>query len=218
MQFDFASPITWADIINIISTIAALAAVGASIIANQKASKSLDCSLKMQEQSKSIDLFDKRVAVIEDIKQANITSRLRLELLFSESIINEYDTMLKKLKTWNDACHDLRVYQSLVIKPDGEGGFVSPIPEIEEAERMFESEDSLEAEKHFKDLCKKYEIYYSENGELENQKIYNYYDLTAEIKLTERQFNDQKQVVLNLMQKFIYESILPIDTEGGNSK
>lgn len=218
MSFDFTTPITWADIINIVSTIAAFGAVRAATVANRKASNSLNYSLKMQEQSKSIDLFDKRVAIIEEIRRDNKTSRLRLELLFNKSIINEYDTMLKYFQTWNHAGHDLNVYQRLMQESDGEGGFSSHIAEIEEAERMLEMQNSSDTEQHFEELCKKYEITYSETGDPEDLKVYNYNDLTTEIALTERQFNDQKQVLLDLMQKFIYESILPIDTEGENSK
>ena len=217
MQFDSTIPITWADIINIVSTLAALAAVAVSLVANGKASKSLRYSLKMQEQSKSIDLFDKRVAIIEEIKQNNKASRLHLELLFNKSIINEYDTMLKHFQTWRNAHHDLNIYLDLIKEYD-EDRFLSFMDEIEDAERRLETENSSDAEKYFEDLCKKYEIFYNETKEPEGEKIYNYNDLTAEMALTERQFNDQKKVLLDLMQRFIYESILPIDMEGGNSK
>ena len=69
MSFDFSVPITWADIISFISTIVAFVAVIVAIAANKKASQSLNYSLKMQEQSKNIDLFEKRVAVIDEIKK-----------------------------------------------------------------------------------------------------------------------------------------------------
>ena len=66
---------------------------------------------------------------------------------------------------------------------------------------MLEMQNSLDAEQYFEELCKKYEIFYSETGEPENLKIYNYNDLTT-ITLTERQFNDQKQDLMDLRQKF----------------
>ena len=101
---------------------------------------------------------------------------------------------------------------------NGEGGFSPHIAKIEEAERILEMQNSSDAEQYFEELCKKYEIFYSETGELENFKIYNYNDLITKITLTERQFNDQKQVLLDLRQKFIYEFILLIDAEGEKSK
>lgn len=83
MNFDLGVPITWADIINTVSTLCSLSAVIVALFANFSASKALNCSLKMQEQSKNIELFDQRIGVIDSLQQDNMPSETRITLLFN---------------------------------------------------------------------------------------------------------------------------------------
>lgn len=219
MTFDFSVPITWADIINVISTIVALGAVIVAIVANCKASQSLKYSLKMQEQSKNIDLFEKRVAVIDEIKKNIKTSKLHLDLLFNDTIANEYKVMLKCWHDNEDAYHDLNVYSNAIKVMDGEGGYTSPMAELTDAEEMLEKLNyPTDKVKDFEALCNKYQITHSESGEAKDIKVYDYKELSDRIALTERQFKDQQNALLELMQNFVKDSISPVDKKGENSK
>ena len=212
MSFDFSVPITWADIISFISTIVAFVAVIVAIAANKKASQSLNYSLKMQEQSKNIDLFEKRVAVIDEIKKNVKTSELHLELLFNDTIAKEYRTMLKCWNDNEDAYHDLNVYDDTIEVMDGEGGYTSPMAELIDAEKTLEKlnypDDKV---KDFEALCSKYQITHSESGETKDIKVYNYKELSERIAFTECQFKHQQKALLDIMQCFVKDSISPVD-------
>lgn len=215
MTFDGTVPVTWADVISIISTIIAFIAVIVAIVANYKASQSLDYSIKIQEQSKNVDLFDKRTSLIREIKKTDKTSRLLLELLFNESIAKEYDDMLNIRQAHLDAKHDLNVYRQNLKESDGEGGFLSPMAEIEDAENKLEElEYPPDEVKKFEELCGKHEMFYSETGKEEDFKLYNYNELTKKIESTEREFENQKEDLLKQMKHFIAASISPIDGKG----
>ena len=219
MTFDFSVPITWADIINVISTVVALGAVIVAIVANCKASQSLKYSLKMQEQSKNIDLFEKRVAVINEIKKDIKTSKLHLELLFNDTIANEYKAMMKCWHDNADAYHDLNVYSDAIEVMDGEGGYTSPMAELTDAEETLEKlKYPVDKVKEFELLCNKYQITHSESGMTEDIKVYNYKDLSERIASTERQFKDKQKAIIDMMQRFVKDSISPVDKKGGNSK
>ena len=68
-------------IVDILGTIATVAAVIVAIVANCKASKSIKYSLRIQEQSKNIDLFEKRVSLIDEIQKELNSFQLTLPTL-----------------------------------------------------------------------------------------------------------------------------------------
>lgn len=219
MTFDFSVPITWADIINVISTVVALGAVIVAIVANCKASQSLKYSLKMQEQSKNIDLFEKRVAIIDEIKKDIKASELHIELLFDDDIADEYRSMMNCWHEHEDAYHDLNVYSDVIEAIDGEGGYTSPLAELADAEETLEKLNyPADKVKEFDFLCNKYQIIHSESDMIEDSKVYNYKDLSKRIVFTERQFRDKQEALLDMMQEFVKDSISPVDNKGGNSK
>lgn len=211
MTFDFSVPITWADIINVISTVVALGAVIVAIVANRKASQSLKYSLKMQEQSKNIDLFEKRVALAEAIKSGDSISELSLKLLFKEAIFKDYEEYKKTLQEKNGFEHDMSVYIQNVYEPDGEGGYYNPIEDIVELETKIETYgETEESKKEFEQLCEKHQIYYSESGKPEDSKWYNYSEISQGIGSSTIKANKQLEKVLEEMGEFIKKSISSI--------
>lgn len=206
-------------IVDILGTIATVAAVVVAIVANCKANQSLKYSLKMQEQSKNIDLFEKRLAVIDEIKKNTKISKLHLGLLFNDSIVSEYNKMLEFWNEHANAYHDLNVYSDAIEVMDGEGGYTSPMAEMEDAERIIDELGyPADKVKSFETLCDKYQISHSESGEAKDIKVYNYKELSERIASTKRLFDEQKKVLIDLMQCFVKDSISPIDKKGGNSK
>ena len=63
-------------VIDILGTIATVAAVFVAIVANCKSNQSLKYSLKMQEQAKNVDLFDRRISIITDIQETSLSNIL----------------------------------------------------------------------------------------------------------------------------------------------
>lgn len=206
-------------VVDILGTIATVVAVIVAIVANCKANQSLKYSLKMQEQSKNIDLFEKRLAVIDEIEKNTKTSKLHLGLLFNSAIASEYNKMLELGDEYAAAYHDLNVYSDAIEVMDGEGGYTSPMAELEDAERILDELGyPVDKVKSFEALCVKYQISYSESGETKDIKVYNYKELSEKIASTTRLFDEQKKVLIDLMQCFVKESISPIAPKGGNSK
>ena len=199
-------------IIDLLGMIAAFAAVFAAIDANRKASKALRYSLKMQEQTKNIELFDKRIALINEIKESDETSVLHLQLLFNDSIAKEYGAFRVYLNESKNAQHDMHVYEKIMSTMDGEGRYTSPIAELEDAERILVELDYPKNKvEEFKALCLKYQITYSETNELQYAKVYNFEDLSEQIASTRMKAMEQKNKVMGMMKKYIECSILPVD-------
>lgn len=195
-------------VIDILSTIATVVAVIVAIVANRKATQSIKYSLKMQEQSKSVDLFDKRIAIIEEIKSNYTTSRLHLDLLFDEDISKEYANLLDCLTSLTQAKDDLDVYCDNLDAADGEGGFVSPVDELENAFEMLEKlefpPDEVSA---FEELCRNHEITFSVSGKKEDVKVYNYKDIIDAINYAQDKLGKQRKKLVKDMQEFVKKSI-----------
>lgn len=211
MTFDFTVPITWADIINVISTLMAFAAVVVAIVANYKSSQSLKYSLKMQEQSKNIDLFEKRIALINDIRERNSTDAIALTILFDHAVVNAYNELQQKILIKSNIEHDLSVYEHICRVPDGEGGYISPIEEIKRFEAQLEEYGYPEERvKEFQDLCLKHQISHSETGNPQDIKIYNYSDLTNNLGHSNMEIKSLVNQLLNSMQEYVQQSISSI--------
>ena len=86
MEFDLTIPITWEGIINIVATIVAFGAVIFAIVANCYSNKSLKFSIKIQEQSKNVELYEKRLKLYNDIKLDKPIPEIEINLLFDKDI------------------------------------------------------------------------------------------------------------------------------------
>lgn len=107
MCFDFSVPITWSDIISALSMIATVATVIVALNANYKSTQQLKSALKMQEQTKNVELMEKRVELVEDIQKDKTISKLTLKLLFTEEIKNSYESWRLLVDKSNKAQNDL---------------------------------------------------------------------------------------------------------------
>lgn len=195
-------------VVEIIGVIATVAAVIVALVANKKANDSIKISIKMQEQSKNVDLFEKRVELIEILKSDNKVSEVKLQLLFDKYIIKEYDKIKKCLNNISDIEHDIFVYQDVVKTSDGEGGYTSPLDEILDLEDKLERHNfPAEGVKEFEELCKKHEITYCEFDE---PKVYNYKEMRDRLADANKELLHEKETLTIKMQKFVKDSISPI--------
>lgn len=195
-----------------IGTIATVAAVVVALFANRNANKQLKAALKIQEQSKNVDLFDKRVAIMTEIKEKNVTAELQLQLLFDKTIVDAYAELCVSISAQQVAEHDMKVYENLLRHPDGEGGYTSLIAQLQDTERLLDEHNYPEDRvKEYDELCDKHKCFYTETGRSEDAKWYNYKDLSNAIGKAIKTVEANKNVVLNLMQEYIKQSISPVD-------
>lgn len=196
---------------NEIGTIATVAAVVVALFANRNANKQLRAALKIQEQAKNVDLFDRRVSILSDIQESEETPELPLQLLFDESICMSYRKLREFVESSNSILHDISTYTNIMVMSDGEGGYTSPIAEIIDFERKLE-ESNYPTDKvdEFNKLCDKYQITYSETNEAKDAKVYNYKELSRELSLANEARQKQKDDLISAMKDFIQKSISPV--------
>lgn len=160
-------------------------------------------------------MFEKRIAIIDEIKKSDKTSKIHLELLFDDTIATEYTEMIACFSNWRNARHDFNIYSSLIDVMDGEGEYATPLEELMDSEQKLNSSNSPDKKNlaAFETLCNKYQITYSEANKAEDTKTYNYKDISKRMVLTEHEYKEQKKKLLYLMQNYIKKSISPVDKD-----
>ncbi len=198
-----ANGISMSAVTDILSVAFSFFALITSISANITAKKS-------RKETKHLGLMDKRVSVMSEITSQGKTDESMLPLLFDAPIVEAYHDYHLAVMEKESIAHDIHVYQNTVRFPDGEGGFTSPIAEIMHFEQQLEQFDyPLQRMIEFRELCKKYEITYSETGNPNDSKVYNYEELSNKLGRLTTKANEKKTLVLNLMQNFIKELLSP---------
>ena len=109
-------------VIDAISAAATVAAVVVALLANRKATKQLNSALEMQEQSKNVELMDRRIALTEDIQKSKSVSELELRILFDNEIFDCYKKWWNYVAEGKSATKDQDIFRILVMqaKIDGE--------------------------------------------------------------------------------------------------
>ena len=195
---------------NEIGTIATVAAVIVALVANHKSSEAIKMSLKIHEQSKNVDLFEKRIGIINEIKSQDKTSEISLSILFNMEIFTLYQSFKKSVEQKTEYEERLKYYRSVLSHPDGEGGYISMFDELENLEVTLNDHNYPENEiEEYKRKCKEYEVTDDNSGQ-----IYNYDELTSTLVEIKKEINLKKEVLLIKMQEFISKSISPIDEKG----
>ncbi len=204
----FQLPIGWDEI----GVIATVLAVIVALAANRKSSKQLKSALEMQEQSKNVDLLDKRVELAETIQSGKSVSELTLRVLFNDEIFKHY-------KVWQDyhtkkvyAEHDLDMFYAEVKERDGAGGYTTETKE--QLERFIADMSRPDCPQQiftdYEEYCNKHVIYLS-NGEDGESIPYNHSEITNRISDAVTNAKKERELTLQLMEKFISDSIQPVD-------
>lgn len=200
-------------ILNILTSAGTIAAVFVAIHAIKQSNQQLQSALKTHEQSKSIDLFDKRVKVIEEIDNYGVTSFQSIKLLFNSNtdIINRFERYKETCMSLNEAITERNEYLRLTKKEDGEGGFFSEEEEkIHEYERKIKDCDYSESiVNEFIEYCNDH-TYQGKDENSDEMKTYNYYEINQKIELLIPQKDKQKAELLAMLERFVEESIKPL--------
>ena len=197
---------------NEIGTIATVAAVIVALVANNKSSKAIKMSLKIQEQSKNVDLYDKRLALYEDVKNNKNVSDVSVKLLFDKKIVKSYDEMILYRKKQREFHYDKRHAENFakdIVREQNLDDFNSKIIEFKSKMSNPECPDSVFDE--YRTYCDKFEVEHSFSGNEEDAKVYNYYKCEEQESKYKELADKEQTKLLELIAEFIKESISPID-------
>ena len=197
---------------NEIGTIATVAAVIVALVANNKSSKAIKMSLKIQEQSKNVDLYDKRLALYEDVKNNKNVSDIAIRLLFDKAIVNKYEKMILYRKNQRKSNLDKKFAESFakdIVREQRLEDFRSKILEYKSKMSNPECPESVFDE--YRTYCDKFEVEHSFSGNEEDSKVYNYYKCEEQESKYKELADKTQTELLELIEKFIKESISPID-------
>lgn len=206
--FDFSFPIGW----NELGVIATALAVIIALWANRQSKKQLISALEIQEQSKNIELLDKRVDIIENIEKNNQVPSRMVKLLFGEEIVEEYKTWLSYKAKESNAEHDISYYLSLCREAEEKVVTIDSVDEkIEEYKAQISMPDCPNnIEDEFKLFCDKKAIYASETGQDSDYKHYNYYELSRIAGENYRLADDTRKSLIKHMEQYIEGGLEPL--------
>lgn len=202
-------------VIDIVVAVATVAAVIVALVANYKSSKAIKMSLKIHEQSKNLDLYDKRLALYEDVKNNKNVSDIAVNLLFDKKIIRCYEKMVlyrkKQREFYFDKIHS-EDFAKEIVREEKLEDFRSNILEFKSKMSNPECPDSVFDE--YRTYCDKFEVEHSFSGKDEDLKVYNYYKCEEQEDKYKELADEKQKELLELIAKFIKESISPIDAWG----
>ena len=203
-MFQFALPIGWQELSAIATTIAVVVALWA----NRKTTVQMKDTLRAQEQSKNIELFDKRVKIIHNIETDQEVSDLEVQLLFSDQIVAVYREFKElKLKKYGYN-RDLDTYKFLIEEACINSDEPSPLREIAKAKWMMEQSDfSQDTVAEYESICKENEVSTSYGSYNDEWRTYNYKTISDSIHATQGSIDDCKTKLVTEMTEFVRRSI-----------
>ncbi len=205
---DMCIVIKWSDIISTVSTIATVIAVIIALNANKKAEKQLVLALKMQEQSKNVDLFDKRVELMEKADE------------LSKQITGNDAKMVVRIKILFDGTTSQKVDELLKIKEERSNLYLIKCKMWEE----YFKKNNFNKKSDMQDAIKNYE-----NKEIALEKLIeissrhtltfgtmeniNYGEIVREIDEKSSKINEKLKEIKEYMELFILKSIEPVKSQ-----
>ena len=211
-MFNLTCPIGWDElgvIVTAVSAIVSVVAVWVAICGNRKATEQLEMSSEIQEQSKNVELFDKRMGLLEKIKSEETVSEPALQILFSNAeIIACYKEWQEQLCKFRKAEFDLsQFYRQLDEEHQDD-------PEWESAEdKMRQLSEEMEygsecrimrATEEFQKLC---EVTLPPDYPEGPPITLNYDEINERRRKADTAASDEHEKLENLMEVYIKSSI-----------
>lgn len=212
MIFDFETAVTWSDIISASASFFTMVAVIVAMIANHNSNKQLKVSLRIQEQSKNVDLLDKRIGVLNAIRSEQYVSSSTISVLFNDEIHGFYQDLFKTRQKCTSLEHDKKYYLQCLQDSDGEGGYVNTVKgKIADYQRDMAQPDCPESTfAEYEAFCKSKALLLSESGLEEDRRWYNYADMEQDLNDALEHQRDLKDSLLTLIELYIKDSIAPV--------
>jgi hypothetical protein len=191
-----------------------------------QAQKAIQTSIKIQEQSKNIELLNKRIAVIDKIEQYenphfiidliphvafgiyDKVSENEIRILFRDDrgIDNDFKTICECISNAHMIEKQLKSFYHGFCQKDNIGQIINPVWEqILQYESLGGQEDSVDAK--FIDYCNDH-IY----TDSESMETLNYFALKEAMNDNSKKFEAAKSSIIMKIRVFIDESIKPIES------
>lgn len=204
----------WVEIIiNCLTAVGTIAAVAVAVRANKKSNEQLVSALRIQEQSKNIDLFDRRLEMIEKISNKDEVSERTLNLLFhsDKKIMDLYSSLTKLREQRDDAEKDDAQFFEHTRESDELGGFRSEVRmEIQKYEAELSKFDCpATIEQEFKDYCDANVIVCQDPIDGSTKRL-NYYEIYKRMGNINHQIDARTKELCEKMESFVNESIKPL--------
>ena len=202
--FNFSFPIGWQEL----SAIATALAVILALWSNHKTTQQMHDALRMQEQSKNLELFDKRVNVIHTLEIGEEPSALEVQLLFNQNIVDSYNEWKKLEAKQKSYRNDLKTYEFLISEACEAQDKPSPLGDIHSAKWIMEQSDFQDDKvKAYEELCNDNEISSSYGSPNDEWRTYNFKTLSDSINESQRAVEDSLSKLIAEMSSFVQTSI-----------
>lgn len=180
-------------IIDGFSALATISAVIVALFANKNATRQMREALKIQEQNKNVELFDKRVFIIEELKKTDINFQeleVYIKLLYNKKIVEEFTKLLECNNRKSNIENDLNYFKFLAQADDKTYGIYEKVQEIE----CISGEWSKQIEEEYEENIRKLSIYAQD--EQGNYRQYEYKSLSKELDNVSKKFLNMKNCLV----------------------
>ena len=214
--------------VDVLSSIAMVATVIVALYANRQSNNQLKSALQMQEQSKNIELYEKRLEIIKIIYQLKIgigietiqMLPIKIRILYNndEKIMEKFEKLKEYCIDVDIAKEDKKRFISATNKPDGIGGYDTLKDEIEKFETKLDRNNyDVTAEEPFKKFCVDH-ICQITNPETNTAETVNYYDIHSRLEESYIGYFDTQRELIELMEQFINNGLQPITKVKGRKR
>lgn len=199
---------------NAVSAIATALATGVALYASFQARSELKSALRIQEQSKNVELLDKRIELAEDIRSGKSVSELKLQILFNDEIFKHYRIWRDYLTEKVYAEHDLEIFYRESRQSDFEGGYKNDTKDAIEKYQYAMSRPDCPQEiyEKYEDFCKEHTLLLMV-GDGNERTAYNHSEISKRIAIAENNAKTEQNLVIQLIEKLISESIQSLDAK-----
>lgn len=220
-------------IVDGLAAIGAIAAIFIALKANKQnrteiaqAQAEIANSIKIQEQSKNLDMLEKRLEILKQIEMLKLPdyeldiclkkiayndikiSSIEMIILFNndKNIISLYNSLFEHIEAMKAEINNLYNYFDHYYVLDGEGGgYVSLVLDSikEFIDRIQRNPDDKQLRVEFENYCNDYSFTH-------NDVSYNYFEIADKIKDVRNEFEKNKGQLIECLRIFIEESIKPV--------
>lgn len=211
--FDFGLPFGWEEL----SAVATAIAVIVALWANRKTTLQMRDTLRAQEQSKNLELFDKRVRIIQSIIANQEVSDLEVQLLFNKEIVSIYENLQELKHEENAYRDDLETCKFLIDVACEQYNQPSPLHEIAQAKWIMEQLDYPQDKvAEYEKLCNDNEVSSSYGSDNNECRTYNYKTISDKIAETQGAITICRNKLVTEMTEFVQCSIAPLAAKEGS--
>lgn len=200
------------EVIDIMAAIISLAAV---IIAVCQAKKQLSTSIKMHNQQINLELFDRRMRLLQEISNNHNVNETELDLLFQDDTIKQlYNDMLKEQKELNSAEFAKEEFDRLCSENNP-----SIKKQIEEYESALEyinlhnPSEYADKKKEFIELCNQNADFTFYDPMKEEVEELNYYKIRQRISYAKNMIDKHRKELKEQMEELIKGQITPVESK-----